>query len=408
MKINLGDVVFERFKLLEVIGKGGNGTVFDCIDLKDELIDICIKVLHRTSDEGNNRIKREVEASKHLYGLGISVIQVIQSNIDKDTISWYVMPKLSELYNYISSKDTKDRVIFFLKILKIVEEIHKYGYWHRDIKLSNLFVKADGDPILADFGMVKSINETEKLTPELKGIGPRNSRSAETSLHTSLVANGSCIDVSQLGKLLWNFLTLEENSFNGGFNINQDNLKLDNYYELEELEGLDYLAMIIQENTQPDYSKRGTISGIIASIENWIEGLHDNQLGNQIRKIGEVFRLQNEIHSDNLIYEEVGKIAKVLNQISKYKNYLLVLHTENGKDTLGTISQINVKDSINKEFVITLKNKHNTVSINVLIKYVMITSNHCYKVNVITDMVETETSLLIKGENIKELSIVLE
>lgn len=49
------------------------------------------------------------------------------------------------------------------ELVSIVQKVHKSGVLHRDIKLSNMFIKTDGDLALLDFGSACTVEEEKEI-----------------------------------------------------------------------------------------------------------------------------------------------------------------------------------------------------------------------------------------------------
>jgi serine/threonine protein kinase len=91
----------------------------------------------------------------------------------------------------------------FRSLVVTVASIHKEGYVHRDIKPANVFVRAEDELILGDFGIVYLPNQSERVTTTNERVGPRDYMPPWADIGERLSAVEPNFDVYMLGKLLW-------------------------------------------------------------------------------------------------------------------------------------------------------------------------------------------------------------
>jgi eukaryotic-like serine/threonine-protein kinase len=173
----VGDLIDERYKLLEVIGTGGQGVVYRAEDL--ELgANVAIKCLHPevTSEPVfKTRMQREARAMGALSGT--SAVQVFAYNKLGDGTLYIVMELLQgqNFELYLRGIEEQGGQLAAAKLFELLTPIaetlhaaHARGIIHRDIKPANIFVlntKARGGVRLLDFGLVKDLN-ADPLTKE--------------------------------------------------------------------------------------------------------------------------------------------------------------------------------------------------------------------------------------------------
>lgn len=109
----------------------------------------------------------------------------------------------SQIENRHKSFSEAEVLSIFLPVLDGLEELHKKGFIHRDIKPDNIFVREDGTPVLIDFGAVRNflvsggINMSIILTPHYAPI----------EQFTSDIPQGPYTDIYSLGCVLY-YLTI--------------------------------------------------------------------------------------------------------------------------------------------------------------------------------------------------------
>lgn len=171
----------DRYRVLELIGSGGMGFVFRCIDARLQRR-VSLKILRPElafSRESINRFEREAsEVAKLSSDYIVAIFDVgFQNNLP-----WFVMPHLegcslrefirreTKVVNKPHQNDSRfeESLAWSLEILRQVAEglchAHKRGLLHRDIKPENIWVGENGNVKLLDFGLARQIDDTSTMT----------------------------------------------------------------------------------------------------------------------------------------------------------------------------------------------------------------------------------------------------
>lgn len=171
--LELGSIVDNRYKLIEIIGEGGMGTIFKV----EHLIfheTLAMKVAsHRMDATGVQRFQREAITSKLLEH--DNIVKVHDFGLIDGIIPYFVMEYVEgeSLASLIAkeSRLSKDAAFaVFLKVAEALSHAHHKGVVHRDLKPSNILVLKDGGSLtvkVVDFGIAKLIvpdAETQGLT----------------------------------------------------------------------------------------------------------------------------------------------------------------------------------------------------------------------------------------------------
>lgn len=176
---------FEDAAELSLRRKGGQGFIkFVRPVNKIENILYVLKILkEQKTPERRARMRREIVALETLRHPATP--KIIESNTEKylDTsIDLYAVfeyipgPTLTEFIADKKSLPLTESLELILSILRTLEEFHKVGIVHRDIKPDNVIVKNGDfrDVILLDFGLTFNENqEDEEITPDYFQVGNR-------------------------------------------------------------------------------------------------------------------------------------------------------------------------------------------------------------------------------------------
>jgi serine/threonine-protein kinase len=162
------------YTLERELGRGGMATVFLAQDLRHER-PVALKVLHpdlaRTL--GPERFQREIKLAARLQH---PHILTVHDSGEAAGQLWFTMP-------YVEGESLRDRLRRERQLpvddaLRITREAaqalqyaHDRGVVHRDIKPENLLLTADGNTLVADFGIARSLAGEDHLTQTGLSVG---------------------------------------------------------------------------------------------------------------------------------------------------------------------------------------------------------------------------------------------
>jgi serine/threonine protein kinase len=144
-----------RYHIVEVIGRGGMGTVFRGRD-RELQRDVAIKVAAWPGAREQERLRQEARVLASLEHPGI--VAVHESGRLPDGRAFYVMTlvggqRLHDSVRHLTS--LADRLRLFDRICDIVAFAHARGVIHRDLKPANIMVGAYGEVRVVDWGLAR-------------------------------------------------------------------------------------------------------------------------------------------------------------------------------------------------------------------------------------------------------------
>lgn len=159
-----GEVVGGRYRLEEVIDRGGQAAVYRAVDLRmgDE---VAVKMLlppKKPDPSWRDRMLREVHALTVLAGT--SAVRIYHQVWGEDGTLFLIMELLrgSNLATVLDLTAERGHRLGLADLDPIIEPLvstleiaHGAGILHRDLKPSNIFVQTDGSVRLLDFGFAK-------------------------------------------------------------------------------------------------------------------------------------------------------------------------------------------------------------------------------------------------------------
>jgi len=158
-----GQVLGERYQILEMLGRGGMGEVWKAFDLKLR-VDVALKALrpeYFKSDRRLELLRQEVRAAREVVSPNVCRIFDLIEVEDRELVSMEYVDGATLLgvlqeRGPLELKEAQDIASQFLAGL---EAIHKVGLVHRDIKPENIMLTRAGRVVVMDFGLARQ--ETE-------------------------------------------------------------------------------------------------------------------------------------------------------------------------------------------------------------------------------------------------------
>ncbi|MEZ5171437.1 MAG: protein kinase [Acidimicrobiia bacterium] len=206
-KVSVGTVLNNRYRLTRELAGGGMGTVFTA---EDTLLSrpVAVKVLHAdlARDPGiRERFHHEALAAARLSHPGIVATY---DTGDDDGVAYIVM-ELADGQTLRGAIDARGMMPpgvaadVAAQVADALEDAHRHGVIHRDVKPGNILVRADGRVQVVDFGIAKAtgsadLTRTGMVIGTARYLAPEQAQGHGTDART---------DVYALGLVLYEMLT---------------------------------------------------------------------------------------------------------------------------------------------------------------------------------------------------------
>jgi len=204
--LDKGSLFAGKYKVSGEIGRGGMGVVLKAEDTKLKRT-VALKFLPPELSlypEAKERFIREAQAAAALDHPHICTIYEAEESEGQAYIAMAYVEGQS-LRNRISKGplSTEDAIDIAIQVAEGLEEAHKKGIIHRDIKSANIMVTEKGQAKIMDFGLAKIRGESQ-ITKEAKTMGTVAYMSPEQ-------AKGEAVDrrsdIWSLGVVLYEMLS---------------------------------------------------------------------------------------------------------------------------------------------------------------------------------------------------------
>jgi hypothetical protein len=183
----VGEVVMNRFRLLERVGSGGMGTVYRAFDERLQR-QVAVKEI-ASSDAG--RVAREAQAAARLNHPGIVTLYELGSE-DGRALLVSELVEGATLAELARSGDLSDREVaeFGADVCEALAHAHERGVIHRDVKPQNVIVRVDDGAgrraKLMDFGIASlvgapTLTATGEVVGTLAYMAPEQAEGREAS-----------------------------------------------------------------------------------------------------------------------------------------------------------------------------------------------------------------------------------
>ncbi|EEF62965.1 serine/threonine-protein kinase [Pedosphaera parvula] len=206
-----------RYKLLELIGEGGFGTVWMAEQVEPVRRRLALKVIKPGMDTKQVLARFEAERQALAMMDHPSIARVFDGGATDNGRPYFVMELVRGIritdYCDANKLSTRERLLLFIQVCQAVEHAHQKGIIHRDLKPSNVLVtEVDGAPVpkVIDFGVAKAmqarLTELTLFTGLHQMIGTPSYMSPEQAGLGALDMDTRS-DIYGLGVLLYELLT---------------------------------------------------------------------------------------------------------------------------------------------------------------------------------------------------------
>ena len=135
--VNVGEVLDDRYELVEIIGRGGCGIVFRAVDLNLQR-DVAVKVLSAegiSQDNTFDRFEQESQILRRLHSPNTVYFYdygMTPQHVPYIVMEYVVGKQLKTILETETKLPPKRVVAILMQVLSSLNEAHSYGFVHRD------------------------------------------------------------------------------------------------------------------------------------------------------------------------------------------------------------------------------------------------------------------------------------
>ena len=209
MQQHIGDMLDNRYELLELIGTGGMSNVYKAKCHRLNRL-VAIKILKSDLAEDAEFRRRFRDESLAVAALSHTNIVSVYDVSSSGGVEYIVMELIDgiTLKQYMERRgqmDWREALHFITQIMRGLSHAHSRGIIHRDIKPQNIMVLRDGGVKVADFGIACLANTANTLTQEALGsvhyISPEQARGERTDARSDVYSAGVVLYEMLTGRL---------------------------------------------------------------------------------------------------------------------------------------------------------------------------------------------------------------
>ncbi|MED4532425.1 protein kinase [Metabacillus fastidiosus] len=154
-----GTVLSGRYEILNVIGMGSYGIVYQCQDIKTKE-----KKVLKQLRPSKRRSKKEIALFQNeisiLHALHHENMPILYDNFSENGYLFYVMSLIEganledEIFYHKKTFNEKEALFLLADLLELVDYLHQKGIYHQDLRIPNILMK-NKQLFLIDFGLSK-------------------------------------------------------------------------------------------------------------------------------------------------------------------------------------------------------------------------------------------------------------
>src|SRR4051812_18163641 len=205
-----GELVANRYELLEVVGTGGMSSVYRALDTLLER-HVALKVLHPHYGDDAEYVERFRREARSVAQLSHPNIVTVIDRGESDGSQYIVFEfvdgeSLKQLVDRSGPLPARRAIELGLQMAEALAFAHQHGLVHRDVKPQNVLINGDGEAKVTDFGIARSLDVEHGVTQTGTVLGTSNYLSPEQARGQAVTP---ATDVYSLGVVLFEVLTGE-------------------------------------------------------------------------------------------------------------------------------------------------------------------------------------------------------
>ncbi|MEO7251214.1 MAG: WD40 repeat domain-containing serine/threonine protein kinase, partial [Arenimonas sp.] len=202
---------FGDYELLEKIGQGGMGVVYRA-QQKDLQREVALKLLAAgpwASSDFIQRFQREAQSAARMEHPNIVTVFETGSHEDLHYFSMRLVrgQSLAARLRESGRLTPFDAARLTRTIAEAVDYAHRLHVLHLDLKPGNILIDENGEPLVADFGLARRLDQA--LADHSDEVSGTPSYMAPEQAHARSQTIGTCTDIYGLGAVLYEMLTGE-------------------------------------------------------------------------------------------------------------------------------------------------------------------------------------------------------
>lgn len=194
----------QRYRLEEILGRGGMGVVVRALD-RELNRPVAIKLLTKRTLTLEERARFDREAGALALLSHPGVVRLFDARLAEDP-PFLVMECLggNTLAERYSGAPAEPRTVqaHLTEILDALDNVHSHGVLHRDLKPQNVFCEADDRIVIVDFGLARETYSLTRLTSLGQVVGTLRYLSPERLLGDRATVQSDLYAVGQIGLFL--------------------------------------------------------------------------------------------------------------------------------------------------------------------------------------------------------------
>ena len=206
-ELTTGSTFAGRYQIIEELGRGGMGSVYKVLDneLKESTALKLLKPEIATDEKTIERFRNELKSARKISHKNVCRMYHLgkKENTYYITMEYVAGEDLKSLMKKIGQLPVAKAISITKQVCEGLAEAHKLGIVHRDLKPQNIMIDKEGNALIMDFGIARSL-ETKGITGAGVMIGtpeymsPEQVEGKETDQRS---------DIYSLGVILYEMVT---------------------------------------------------------------------------------------------------------------------------------------------------------------------------------------------------------